>query len=66
MYGAQVYTVMDYGGLVMSDYIQSALVLGDLVLTASNSLYLDGETVIKIYMGDMLIYGTKRIKQESL
>jgi len=38
-----------------TDFIQSALCIGDLVITSANSIYLNGETAIKIYLGDLLV-----------
>lgn len=46
-----------------TDFIQSALCIGDLVVTSANSIYLNGETAIKIYLGDLLVYCPKRAEK---
>lgn len=47
----------------MTDFIQSALTLGDEVLTSSTPIYFKGEIVKKVYLGNLLVYSPKRAKR---
>lgn len=43
--------------------IKSSIFLGDKNLTSSNPIYIQGQLVTKMYLGDKLVYSLKRTKK---